>query len=90
MHRRDLLGDIFDECSNRSGQVLRASLRAIHEAGRGTLVYLRPEGVGDDWRGRLQKITRPPRDDVNIPDLTRSDGLAAKVQTMDRRDFGIG
>ncbi len=90
MHRRDLLGDIFDECSNRSGQMLRASLRAIHEAGRGTLVYLRPEGFGDDWRGRLQKIARPPRDDVNIPDLTRSDGPAAKVQTMDRRDFGIG
>ena len=43
MHRRDLLGDIFDETSNRSGEILRASLTMIHEAGRGALIYLRPE-----------------------------------------------
>jgi 3,4-dihydroxy 2-butanone 4-phosphate synthase/GTP cyclohydrolase II len=62
----------------------------IQEAGRGTLVYLRPEGVGDDLRGRLQRIRRPAIDDVNTPDLTRADGVAARVQPMDRRDFGIG
>jgi 3,4-dihydroxy 2-butanone 4-phosphate synthase/GTP cyclohydrolase II len=44
MHRRDLLGDIFDEATNPTGQQLRASLRMIQDAGRGTLVYLRPEG----------------------------------------------
>ena len=90
MHRRDLLGDIFDEASRPSGHLLRASLRMITRAGRGTLVYLRPEGIGDDWRGRLQQIKRPARDDVNVPDLTRTDGVATKAQPMDRRDFGIG
>ena len=90
MHRRDLLGDIFDEATTPTGQQLRASLRMIQEAGRGTLVYLRPEGVGDDLRGRLQRIRRPALDDVNTPDLTRADGVAARVQPMDRRDFGIG
>lgn len=90
MHRRDLLGDIFDETSHPSGDTLRHSLRMISEAGRGTLVYLRPEGVGDDLRGRLQQIRRPATDDVNAPDLTRCDGPAGSAQPMDQRDFGIG
>ena len=90
MHRRDLLGDIFDEATRPTGRLLRASLKMIQDEGRGTLVYLRPEGFGDDLRDRLQQIRRPPRDDVNAPDLTRGDGVAARVQPMERRDFGIG
>ena len=90
MHRRDLLGDIFDESTSPSGKILRASLRMIHEAGRGTLVYMRPEGVPEDWRGRLQTIRRPHQDDVNHPDLTRGDSVAARVQPMDQRDVGVG
>ncbi len=90
MHRRDLLGDIFDETSSGSGQTLRSSLKMIHAAGRGTLVYLRPEGIGDDLRGRLQQIRRPDTDDVNAPDLTRSDGPAATAQPIDERELGIG
>jgi 3,4-dihydroxy 2-butanone 4-phosphate synthase/GTP cyclohydrolase II len=90
MHRRDLLGDIFDELTNPTGRQLRSSLRMIQEAGRGVLVYLRPEGTGEDLRGRLQRIRRPPADDVNVPDLTRTDGVAGRAQPMDQRDFGLG
>ena len=90
VHRRDLLGDIFDESTHPTGKHLRASLKMISEVGRGAVVYLRPEGTGDDLRGRLQRIARPARDDINRPDLTRNDGVAAKAQPMDRRDFGIG
>ena len=90
MHRRDLLGDIFDETTTSSGQTLRTALRMIHDAGRGTLVYLRPEGVGDDLRDRLQKMRRSGGDDVNSPDLTRLDGPAAGSGTIQQRDFGIG
>ena len=90
VHRRDLLGDIFDEASNPTGEQLRASMRMIQEAGRGALVYLRPEGAGDDLRQRLLWISRPGVSDVNVPDLTRTDGVAARVQPMDQRVFGIG
>jgi 3,4-dihydroxy 2-butanone 4-phosphate synthase/GTP cyclohydrolase II len=90
MHQRDLLGDIFDEATNPSGEQLRQSLRAIQQAGRGALVYLRPEGAGDDLRARLQRIRRPAQDDVNSPDLTRADGLAGRVRPPDVREFGIG
>ena len=62
----------------------------IADAGRGVLVYLRPEGCGDDLRSRLLKIRRSGASDVNAPDLTNPNGLAARVQPMDNRDFGIG
>ncbi len=90
MHRRDLLGDIFDEATNPTGKSLRASMRMIQEAGRGALVYLRPEGAGESLSDRLLRIRRPQHDDVNAPDLTRRDGVAARAQPMDQRDFGIG
>lgn len=91
VHRRDLLGDIFDEASNPTGRQLRASMRMIQEAGRGVLVYVRPEGVGDDLRGRLQRISRPfENHDVNAPDLTRADGVAARALPVEGREIGVG
>lgn len=90
MHRRDLLGDIFDEATNPTGRLLRASLARLQEAGRGALVYLRPEGSGESWRARLQRIRRPVGDDVNAPDFTRPEGIAGRAQPMDQRDIGVG
>jgi 3,4-dihydroxy 2-butanone 4-phosphate synthase/GTP cyclohydrolase II len=83
VHRRNLLGDIFDATDHPSGKELRASLRMISKAGSGALVYLRPEQYGDEFIDRLQKIQRP-ESDVNVPDLTVTE------KPMDRRDFGIG
>lgn len=92
MHRRDLLGDIFG-VSSRGGKSsaddLRASMRAIQREGRGAIVYLRPEGSGEDFFARLQQIRRPA-DDVNAPDLTRTEGVGARAQPMDSREFGVG
>ena len=90
VHRRDILGDIFDEVSNPTGRELRTSLRMIQEAGRGVLVYLRPEGSGDALHQRLLRINRPVDDNINSPDLTRTDGVAARAQPMDLREVGIG
>ncbi len=59
VHRRDLLGDIFGDLDSSAegstGETLRASMRAIQNAGRGAIVYLRPTIIGDDWRDRLQR-----------------------------------
>lgn len=90
VHRRNLLGDIFDAADHPSGCELRASLRMISTEGRGALIYLRPEQSGDQLIDRLQRINRPKLDDVNVPDLTRDDGAAARAQPMDRRDYGVG
>jgi 3,4-dihydroxy 2-butanone 4-phosphate synthase / GTP cyclohydrolase II len=90
MHRRDLLGDIFEESTNPTGRQLRASMQMIQQHGRGALVYLRPEGYGDDLRAQLQRIRRPMLDDVNSPDLTRPEGVAGKAQLIDYREVGTG
>jgi len=56
VHRRDLLGDVFDDVDAGSGgEVLRASLRMISAEGRGAVVYLRPEWSGEAWREALQR-----------------------------------
>jgi 3,4-dihydroxy 2-butanone 4-phosphate synthase/GTP cyclohydrolase II len=91
VHRRDLLGDIFEEASNPTGPILRGSLRMIQQAGRGALVYIRPEGFGTDLRARLHGIRRPPGpESVNLPDLTRADGVAGRAVPVDQREIGIG
>ncbi|MCA9304552.1 MAG: 3,4-dihydroxy-2-butanone-4-phosphate synthase, partial [Phycisphaerales bacterium] len=60
VHKRDLLGDIFDDldssAGSSTGQTLRASMRMIQKEGRGAIVYLRPHGVGD---GLSQRLSRP-------------------------------
>ncbi|MEY5033463.1 MAG: hypothetical protein RL354_2494 [Planctomycetota bacterium] len=92
MHRRDLLGDIFGVAGRggaSSSDDLRASMRAIQREGRGAIVYLRPEGSGEDFFARLQQIRRPG-DDVNTPDLTRTEGVGVRAMPMDSREFGVG
>lgn len=90
MHRRDLLGDIFLERTNPTGESLRAAMRRIQREGRGAVVYLRTEGFGDDLRNRLLRIRRSGVDSVNAPDLTRADGPGGRAMPISQRDIGIG
>ena len=93
VHRRDLMGDIFGvrgETSDQpSREVLMESLRTIRDAGRGALVYMRPESGNLEITTQLQKLTRG-LDDVNAPDLSRPDGISSKAMPMDQRELGIG
>jgi len=93
MHRREILGDVFGVTFNGGDpgqETVRQSLRAIRAAGRGALVYLRSEGSGFDLPDRIQRIQRRAGDDVNVPDLLSPDGIGARSQPMDLRQFGIG
>lgn len=94
MHRRNLLGDIFGDVSSSAEgptrDALRASMRAIAQAGRGALVYLRPEGVGDALPQRLLAMRRPGRDPGGPPDLTNPEGVGGDAAPMHYREFGIG
>ncbi len=59
VHRRDLLGDVFEELREGrppSGRQLRQCMHLIQREGRGVIVYLRPEGVGESLAQRLQRI----------------------------------
>lgn len=94
MHRRNLLGDIFLDLDSTpegaTGDVLRASLREIQKAGRGAVVYLRPEGIGDGLNQRLMSIRRAAHDaGADTPDLLHPQGVAAETSPH-QRELGIG
>jgi len=99
VHRRHLLGDVFGDLDSSrdgpTGQTLRGAMRIIQEAGRGAVIYLRPEG-GSEWAGegplepRLQTIRRGGFDSgADAPDLTHPGGHAAAVP-MQIKEYGIG
>jgi 3,4-dihydroxy 2-butanone 4-phosphate synthase/GTP cyclohydrolase II len=100
MHRRNLLGDVFGAAAPGSptshGQLM-ASMHAVARAGRGAIVYLRPEGHAtpdSPLEARLQTIRRGPLDaaalkGADAPDLAHPLGHGGAIPpTM--RQFGIG
>jgi 3,4-dihydroxy 2-butanone 4-phosphate synthase / GTP cyclohydrolase II len=90
VHRRDLLGDIFDDLTSAaapggpasSGQVLRAAMARIQNEGRGAIVYLRPHGVGE---GLSQRLSRPFGTDTtdapmhSVPHATLEYGTGSQI-----------
>ncbi len=94
MHRRHLLGDIFGEVTSSAegptNRALRASMRAIQKAGRGALVYLRPEGTGDSLAARLQALRRGGAYHPEDHDLTDPSGPGGQAAPMHLREFGVG
>jgi 3,4-dihydroxy 2-butanone 4-phosphate synthase/GTP cyclohydrolase II len=93
MHRRHLLGDVFEDLDSSqagpSGAILRAAMREIQKEGRGAIVYLRTSYSGSgptaDLETRLQTL-RGTRTDVNSPDL-HGTGI---MREMPQREIGIG
>jgi 3,4-dihydroxy 2-butanone 4-phosphate synthase/GTP cyclohydrolase II len=95
VHRRDLLGDIFGDLdsapgSASTGAVLRASMRMIQRAGRGVIVYLRPDAAsggseeqdGQTWRAALQRpFTRAEADTPrqSVPPSTLEYGVGSQI-----------
>src|SRR5262249_3752804 len=95
MHRRNLLGDVFgalgEGASEPSADVLRASMRAIRRAGRGAIVYLRPEGAGTTLDQRLSTIRRAGAHDTgsDVPDLTRPGAFGSNGTALHGADEGV-
>ncbi|MCB9847889.1 MAG: 3,4-dihydroxy-2-butanone-4-phosphate synthase [Phycisphaeraceae bacterium] len=92
MHRRHLLGDLFGDLSSghggaSTGAALRESMRMIQAQGAGAIVYLRPEGTGDDPESRLQTINRQR---LGIARRTQAGSIAPQDVPMREREFGIG
>ncbi len=91
VHRRDLLGDIFDDLSSGSlpdgqpfstGQMLRASMQMIQQAGCGVVVYLRPTGVGEALSQQLSRPFNEQRADTpaeSVPAATLEYGTGSQI-----------
>ncbi|MBZ0170785.1 MAG: hypothetical protein K8E66_00245, partial [Phycisphaerales bacterium] len=95
VHKRHVLGDIFGERGSASGggstgEQLRASMRAVQAAGRGAILYMRPEGTGANLSEQLSRIRRPAHESgSDVPDLTHPDSVAGSMPA-DMREYGIG
>jgi len=59
MHSQNLLGDVFGDRAQPSGDTLHAAMRMIADAGEGAVVYLRHEGMGKGLLQQLQTHTPP-------------------------------
>jgi 3,4-dihydroxy 2-butanone 4-phosphate synthase/GTP cyclohydrolase II len=97
VHRRHLLGDLFGDLNScregATGDTLRGSLKAIQAAGRGVVLYLRPEGLADEGGldERLHTVRRGGADrGADSPDLTHPQGFAAGMTPQRGREVGIG
>ncbi len=104
MHSQNLLGDVFSDTAEPSGQTLHAAMRMIQQQGQGAVVYLRHEGMGWGLLKRLQTLHLPHDQAVNSADRPRvvdsatggMDNSTAEA-TPDatsapplKRDYGIG
>lgn len=95
MHKRHLLGDIFDEVGSASdggstGAQLRASMEAIQREGRGVVVYLRPEGSMATFADSLSTIRRADHaSGADTLDLTHPDSVGGSMPPA-LREFGVG
>ncbi|MFI4859554.1 MAG: 3,4-dihydroxy-2-butanone-4-phosphate synthase [Phycisphaerales bacterium JB063] len=93
MHSQNLLGDVFGDTTQPSGDTLRASMAMIQKHGSGAIVYLRHEGMGTGVLKQLQTLALSPeqeqhREESHRPgDAHDSPGVAPRV---DKHGYGIG
>ncbi len=83
VHSECLMGDVFGSLRTRTGDYLDASFKKINEAGRGVVVYLRLEDMGQRLRQRVQRYHQIDQGETLNEE-------SKKVFHSDDRDYGVG
>ncbi len=93
MHSQNLLGDVFGDLSQPSGQTLRGAMKMIQRRGDGAVVYLRHEGMG---AGLLKRLQTPSAVLDALPDSEPRPNIADSQITpgieppVNKGAYGIG
>ena len=93
MHSQNLLGDVFGDASQPSGDTLRASMKMIQQQGGGAIVYLRHEGMGTGVLKRLQTLELSPAQELDRVETLRpgaAHGTPGVAPSADKHGYGIG
>lgn len=98
MHSQNLLGDVFGDSTQPSGQTLRKAMEMIQREGLGAVVYLRHEKMGSGLLRRLQTLHTPSGalhkglrpDEGDGPAIGRSQTQPGIAPPADTGDYGIG
>ena len=93
MHSQNLLGDVFGDTTQPSGNTLRASMKMIQQKGSGAIVYLRHDGMGAGLLKRLQTpsamIDSTPGDD-DRPNIAGGQTTPGVQPPDNKGAYGIG
>ncbi len=89
MHSQNLLGDVLGDLSQPSGGTLKAAMQMIQKAGRGAVVYLRHDRMG---QGLLKRLHTPTSDQPNDdpPPLHANHTTPGIQPSKNLADYGIG
>ncbi len=93
MHSQNLLGDVFNDLTQPSGQTLRQAMKMIHDEGKGAVVYLRHEGMGAGLLKRLQTsaaLMDSRSDDDDRPKIGHSQTTPGMQPPTNKGAYGIG
>ncbi|MEM1097529.1 MAG: 3,4-dihydroxy-2-butanone-4-phosphate synthase [Planctomycetota bacterium] len=89
MHSQNLLGDVFGDATQPSGQTLREAMRMIQKQGSGAVVYLRHEGMGKGLLKRLQTGRTEDAHDERVQ-LGNNHETPGTAPAANKADYGIG
>lgn len=93
MHSQNLLGDVFHDQSQPSGQTLANAMRMIQAEGRGAVVYLRHERMGTGLLRTLQTANLPKdhelaNEDRHFPGASQT--TPGIQPPTNKQDYGVG
>jgi 3,4-dihydroxy 2-butanone 4-phosphate synthase/GTP cyclohydrolase II len=89
VHAQNLVGDVFGDQANPTGQTLRRSMQMIAEAGEGAVLYLRQDALESGTLGYLKAGSKGEEVDEVLAALRADARFNVGIGSQILRDLGI-